>query len=156
MKLLYITCGLAYGISFLANKDKTKKAFRSGLKMLLNVMPMFLMLILIMAISLYIIPADKIATLLNGNREATGIFVASMIGSLVAIPGFIAFPLSRMLLEKGVSYGILASFTTTLMMVGILTFPLEKKYFGAKLSLLRNVASYLIAIAVSLVISKLL
>jgi uncharacterized membrane protein YraQ (UPF0718 family) len=44
---------------------------------------------------------------------------------------------------------VLSAFTTTLMMVGILTFPIEKAYFGPKVTILRNVLSFLVALIVA-------
>ncbi|MGD8229878.1 MAG: hypothetical protein PVI20_19025, partial [Desulfobacteraceae bacterium] len=49
----------------------------------------------------------------------------------------------------GVLYMVLSAFTTTLMMVGILTFPIEKAYFGPKVTILRNVLSFLVALIVA-------
>jgi uncharacterized membrane protein YraQ (UPF0718 family) len=45
---------------------------------------------------------------------------------------------------------VLSAFTTTLMMVGVLTVPLEKKYFGMKVTIIRNSASFFIALIVAL------
>jgi len=45
---------------------------------------------------------------------------------------------------------VLAAFTTTLMMVGILTFPIEKAYFGTKVTVVRNILSFFIALAVAI------
>ena len=56
----------------------------------------------------------------------------------------------------GVGFAALASFTTTLMLVGVLTYPLEKQYYGTKLAVVRNIVSYLIAIAISIVIGLLM
>ncbi len=47
---------------------------------------------------------------------------------------------------------VLSAFTTTLMMVGVLTYPIEKEYFGMKVTVIRNVISFFIAIIVALVI----
>ena len=41
---------------------------------------------------------------------------------------------------------------TTLMMVGVLTVPIEKAYFGLKVTVIRNVISFFIAIAVAIMI----
>ena len=68
------------------------------------------------------------------------------------MPGFIAFPLSGILLERGVSYTVIAVFTTTLMLVGVLTYPVEKEYFGVKVTIIRNVISLIIALIVSLLV----
>jgi len=45
---------------------------------------------------------------------------------------------------------VLSAFTTTLMMVGVLTYPIEKEYFGAKVAVIRNLISLFIAFVVAL------
>ena len=45
---------------------------------------------------------------------------------------------------------VLSAFSTTLMMVGVLTYPIEKEYFGVRLTLLRNIMSLFIAFVVAL------
>ena len=67
------------------------------------------------------------------------------------MPGFIAFPLCGMLLEKGVPYMILSGFSTTLMMVGVLTFPVERAYLGTKVAVLRNLIYLVIAVVVTII-----
>ena len=47
-------------------------------------------------------------------------------------------------------YMVLSAFSTTLMMVGIVTFPLEKAYLGTRLALSRNAVSLAIAVVVAL------
>ena len=69
---------------------------------------------------------------------------------LPAFASMLAFPLCGILLSKGVTYTVLSAFTTTLMMVGFVTFPIEKKYFGVRVGIIRNVASLLIAIIVAI------
>jgi uncharacterized membrane protein YraQ (UPF0718 family) len=68
------------------------------------------------------------------------------------MPGFIAFPLCGILLKKGVSYMVLSAFSTSLMMVGILTYPVEKAYFGVRVTVIRNIISLLIAVFTALII----
>ena len=65
-------------------------------------------------------------------------FTALGIGSIALIPGFIAYPLAAVLRQNGASTPVLAAFITSLMMVGILTLPIEAKFFGWRVSLLRN------------------
>lgn len=43
-----------------------------------------------------------------------------------------------MLLQGGAGYMQIGAFVSSLMMVGIVTIPVEIKYFGRKLTLLRN------------------
>lgn len=77
--------------------------------------------------------------------------IAYALGSISLMPGFIAFPLCGMLLEKGVLYMILSGFSTTLMMVGVLTFPVERAYLGTKVAVLRNLIYLVIAVVVTII-----
>lgn len=156
MMVLYITSIALYIVSFALNPKKTEKALKIAAKMFLKLMPTFLMLILVMSMVLYVIPPEYITEILDGNNDTTGIIIASLIGSIAVIPGFIVFPLSKILLEEGISYGVLAGFTTSLMMVGVVTFPLERKCFGTKFTIIRNITAYFIALGVSIVIAKIL
>lgn len=124
--------------------------------MLLKVLPQFIVIILVMTFVLYIFPPEKIVDLLSRSGDWVNMFVASIIGSIVVIPGFIVFPLAGILKDIGVGFAVLASFTTTLMLVGVLTYPLEKQYYGAKLAIVRNLSSYVVAIAVSIVVGLLM
>jgi uncharacterized membrane protein YraQ (UPF0718 family) len=156
MTALYIACGILYLISLIANPKKTWLAAKSGIKMLLKILPQFMVIILVMTFVLYIFPPEKIVELLSRSSNWVNVFVASIIGSIVVIPGFIVFPLAGILKNIGVGFAVLASFTTTLMLVGVLTYPLEKQYYGTKLAVVRNIVSYLIAIAISIVIGLLM
>ncbi|MDP8268828.1 MAG: hypothetical protein P9L97_08890, partial [Candidatus Tenebribacter davisii] len=75
---------------------------------------------------------------------------ASLIGSITIMPGFIAFPLAGILREQGIPYMVISAFTTTLMLVGIITFPIEKEFLGVKITIIRNVICFIIAIIVAL------
>lgn len=83
---------------------------------------------------------------------AWGMFVAAVIGCVTLIPGFVAFPLAASLLRAGAGYAQISIFISTLMMVGVATFPLEEKYFGRLTAFKRNSLSLAIAIITSCVI----
>ena len=149
---LYIIAGLALLISFIANREKTLKALRITSRRFVNILPAFLMMISLVSIVLFLIPDEVISNYLAGSNKLIGVLFASFFGSITVMPGFIAFPLSGILLKKGVAYMVIAAFTTTLMMVGVLTAPVEKQYFGIKITIIRNVISFIIALIVAIVI----
>jgi len=109
-------------------------------------------MITLVSIILFLVPDEVISVYLGGNNKFVGVVLAASLGSLTFMPGFIAFPLSGILLQQGVAYMVLAAFTTTLMMVGVLTVPIEKEYFGIKVTIIRNIVGLLIALAVTVVI----
>lgn len=139
-------------VSAIANKQKTVESLKTAWNMFLKMLPMLLIILAVVSIVLFFLPDYVIAEYLGTDDLLLGTILASVIGAISLLPGFITFPLSGLLLDKGVSYTVLAAFTTSLMMVGIITFPMEIKYFGTKLTIIRNAVSYVIAIIVSLAV----
>jgi uncharacterized membrane protein YraQ (UPF0718 family) len=149
---LYAVAGLALLASFIANRNKTLKALKVATKRFINILPAFIAMLVLISIVLFLIPDEMISRYLGTGNKSVGVLLAAVLGSVTLMPGFIAFPLSGILLQKGVAYTVIATFTTTLMMVGVLTYPIEKAYFGPKLTVLRNTIGLLIALCVAVVI----
>ena len=149
---LYIIAGLAIIVSYIADREKTHKAIKVAAKRFVNILPAFLTMIILVSVVLFLIPDEVISDYLGSSNKFVGVLLASFFGSITLMPGFIAFPLCGILLQKGVAYTVLAAFTTTLMMVGILTAPVEKEYFGIKVTIIRNTISLFIALIVAMAI----
>ena len=152
MYYLYIVTGLAVLISFIVNREKTLKAVKIAAKRFVNILPAFLIMLILVSIVLFLVPDRVISDYLVNNDKFVGVLFASFLGSIILMPGFIAFPLCGLLLSKGVPYMVLAAFTTTLMMVGVLTYPVEKEYFGVKVTIIRNAISLCIALVIAVMI----
>lgn len=150
MYYLYIATGLALLVSFIADSEKTFKAVKIALKKLLTISPAFLSMLILVSVALFLVPDSVISNYLETDNSFIGVIIASFFGSIALMPGFIAFPLCGILLKKGVAYMVLSAFSTTLMMVGFLTFPIEKEYFGARVTIIRNTISFLIALVIAL------
>ena len=149
---LYIVAGLALLASLIASRGKTLKAVKIAAKRFIKILPAFLVMLVLISVILFLIPDRVISSYLGSSNKFIGVLLASFLGSITLMPGFIAFPLAGILLQKGVAYMVLAAFTTTLMMVGVLSAPVEKEYFGIKVTIMRNVISLFIALAIAMVI----
>jgi len=149
MYYLYIVAGSAILISFIVNREKTLKALKIAARRFINILPAFLVMLILVSIILFLVPDEVISSYLGINNRLVGVFWASLFGSITLMPGFIAYPLCGILLKKGVPYMVLSAFATTLMMVGVLTYPIEKEYFGIKVTVVRNVISLFIALVVA-------
>ncbi|MGM0436638.1 MAG: hypothetical protein ACQEQD_00045 [Bacillota bacterium] len=150
--MIYLFTFILTAILFFIDREKTIKGLKIGLKKIRKNSPVFLNLIILVAISLYFISDDLILRYLGEGSGLIGISLASFFGSIAFMPGFVAFPLAGILLSKGVNYIVIAAFTTTLMMVGIVTYPVEKDFFGLKITILRNIFGLIIALIVSVII----
>jgi len=151
MYYLYILTLLALLISVFKSVDKTSKAVKIAVKKFINILPAFLSMLILVSIILFLIPDEIILKYLGNNNKFVGIMIALFFGSVTLMPGFIAYPLCGILLKKGVTYMVLSAFSTTLMMVGILTYPIEKTYFGLKVTIIRNIFSFFIAVVVAVI-----
>jgi uncharacterized membrane protein YraQ (UPF0718 family) len=148
--MIYLFTGVLTIILFIIDQEKTTKGVKLGIKKIRKNSPVFLNMIILVAFSLYFISDDLIIKYLGEGSGFIGMGIASFFGSITFMPGFVAFPLAGILIEKGVSYSVIAAFSTTLMMVGIITYPVEKEFFGVKITLIRNILSLLIAVIVSI------
>jgi len=137
-------------LSFFADRGKTLLGLKKGTKMFLNIVPALLTVLILVSVFLNVVPTHLLTAWLGQGTGWTGIVSAALLGSVSLIPGFIAFPLGAILVRSGVSYQVIAVFVTTLMMVGVLTLPLEAKYFGWRVSILRNLLSFFGALLIGL------
>ena len=150
MLILYIITVLLLGFSLLANPRKTGRALQVALQQFLKIVPAFLGMLVLVAIALYLVPDHLLVSVLARENKWIAAGSALGFGSVSIMPGFIAFPLCSILLDRGALYMVLSAFSTTLMMVGVLTFPLEKTYFGVWVALSRNAVSFIIAAVVTI------
>ena len=135
-------------ISLIFDKKKTLKGIKKGTMMFVKILPTLLTVIILVSVVLYIV-SDKVLIEYLGKDAGLGAYIsAAIIGSVSIIPGFIAYPLAGILLETGVSFSVLSVFITTLKMVGILTIPIEARFFGHKVAIIRNTLSFVGAILV--------
>jgi uncharacterized membrane protein YraQ (UPF0718 family) len=155
--IIFITLSVALsGISFFLDKKKTIAGFKKGWNMFKNVLFPFLSILIVVSILLYLIPPNLISQYLGRDSGVLGFSIAAIIGAIAMIPGFISYPIAAGLIQQGATYAVVATFMTTLMMVGVITLPLESKYFGMKVAVLRNTLNFLAAIAIGLLVGLIL
>lgn len=148
-EIFYVVSISALILSFYKSKEKTKKALLKAWKAFENIMPQFLSIIIIIGVMLTVLSPEQISKLLGNESGWGGVILAALIGSVTLIPGFVAFPLAAALLKGGAGYMQIAAFISTLMMVGIITIPLEIKYFGKKAAILRNLFAFIFSFVVA-------
>ena len=153
---LYLLAVIFLMVSYKKDKKKTKMALKKAWKSFENILPQFLTILAFSGIVLALLSPDVISRLLGQKAGWQGLIIASIIGSITLIPGFIAFPVAAILLKNGAGFAQVAVFVSTLMMVGIVTLPLEIKCFGKKISIMRNMFAYLFSFMVALVIGMVL
>ena len=121
--------------------------------MFLNLLPLLLLMLALISVVLFLIPNETLIRYMGKDSGIEGWAIAALLGSVAYIPGFIAYPLCGILLKSGITYSVIAVFITTLMMVGFITLPIEAKFFGWRISVIRNGLSLIVALFIGILMS---
>lgn len=149
---LYVMAITLTIVSFIKDKEKTEKALKKGWTAFENILPTVLSVMAVVGITLSLINEEVIVVVIGPNSGVIGILISIAVGSITMMAGFVAFPLGAVLMEKGAGVAQIAGFISALMMVGLITIPLEIKYWGKKVTLMRNILGIIVSFIVAIVI----
>ena len=150
---VYFAAAVLLAVSFLKDKEKTRTAIKKAWKAFEHILPQFLGVLVLTGIIIAALDAETISKIIGRDSGWLGTLGAALVGSITLIPGFVSFPTAAILLQNGAGYMQIAVFVSTLMMVGVVTFPVERMYFGTKVTLVRNGLSFLFSFFVAAVIA---
>lgn len=148
--ILYGVVAVLLAFSIYKDRARTRKALMKGLKAFEGILPEFLVVVMIVAVVLAVFDPPTIARLIGAGSGWVGIMIAALVGAITLIPGFVAFPAAAELLRNGAGVIQIAAFVSSLMMVGIVTLPLEIRYFGKKAAIGRNTLAFAFSIIAAL------
>ncbi len=153
---LYIITTILLILSFITNKKKTNLALKRALKMFLSVLPQFLAILFLVGLLLAAVSSEMIQSIIGTKSGIWGMVLASLVGSVTLIPVLIAFPIASKLLQNGAGLMQITVFISTLTTVGFVTMPLENKYLGTKVTLLRTMLCYIFSFVIALTMGVIL
>jgi uncharacterized membrane protein YraQ (UPF0718 family) len=155
--IMYAVAGALLVLSLIKDRQKTLRAVKKGLKAFEGILPQFLVVLVLVAAVLALFDPAAISRLIGEQSGMLGMLAAALVGAITLIPGFVAFPAAAQLLRNGAGVLQIAVFVSTLMMVGVVTLPLEITYFGRRAAITRNALafgfSFLAALFVAWVVS---
>lgn len=143
--------GIAFVTSLVKSKKKTFDSMKMAKGMMKNMLGQIIGILFLIGLILTFIPPETISDVLGKSNTFISTVVSALVGTITLIPAFVAFPLVGSLVDAGASIIPAVAFLTTLTMVGIVTFPLEKQEFGLKFTASRNILSFIFAIIIALV-----
>ncbi len=149
---LWTLTTILLSVSFIKDKKKTIMALKKAWKKMLNMSILFFFVMSLFSLAIAFLPPELLNNYIGKESGLKGVFVALGFGSVSVMPGFVAFPLAATLKNQGVPYYIIGAFTLSLMTIGFATFPLEKKFLGIKVALIRNFLSLLVSVLVAIAI----
>ena len=156
MTALVLLTGVACLVSFSVDRRKTAQGLQKAIRKFGEIIVPFAWVVLMVSVALYLVSDETLAALLTGSTPLATTVTGLLAGAVIMLPGAIAFPLGAVFLDKGVPPSAVAGFTSSLMMVGIVTLGIERRYLGLKVALARNVAGLVIAAMVATVTAMVL
>jgi len=151
--ILYIIAVVLIVVSAFRDKVKTKKAVMKGLKSIEGILPQLIVVLIGIAVILALFDAETISQYLGSGSGLPGVLIAGLVGSITLIPGFVAFPAAGELLRNGAGVLQVATFVSSLMMVGVVTLPMEIKYFGRRAAITRNIVAFAFSFVAALFVA---
>lgn len=148
--VFWVIAIVLFVISLVKHKKKTIESMKKSKGMMGRMLSDVVAIIFLIGLILALIPPATIKDLFGSSNGFVAVIIAALVGSITLIPAIVAFPLVGSLVNVGASIMPATSFLTTLTMVGVVTFPLEKKEFGLKFALTRNILSFCFAIIIAL------
>ncbi len=127
------------------------KGIKRGLKKFNKILPSYLVMLMLIIISLVLLVSKEFIIQYLGQKYIVlGTITWVIIGSVIMMPGFIAYPLAGILLKEGVPFIIIGVFVSSLMLAGVVTYPIEREYFGRRVTILRNVLGVFISLGIAI------
>lgn len=153
---LYAVTAVLLAVSSVKDRVKTRLALLKAWKIFVSVLPQFLAILLLAGLLLAVTPPETIQTVIGRDSGFVGWVVCALLGSVAVVPVLVAFPLAAQLLQNGAGLTQIAVFISALTTVGIVTLPMEIRYLGRKVAIVRNLLALLCSFAVALAVGVVL
>jgi len=153
---IYTILTVSLILSLWKSRQKTLKSFLIAGKAFLKSLPSLLTILGIVGLILGILTPNTISKLIGAEAGFLATAIAAIVGAITLIPSLIAFPLAGSLLRSGATIMTISAFITTLVMVGVVTAPLEIKSLGKKFTIFRNGLSFLGALIIAAIMGMIL
>ena len=154
--IIYSLVAVSLMISLVKSREKTKKAMHVAGKAFLKTAPSLLVVLGIVGLTFGILDEQTISSLVGEEAGFSATIIAAVLGAITLIPSLVAFPLAGSLLRSGATVVTISAFITTLVMVGMVTAPMEIKTLGKKFTILRNSLGFLAALFIAAVMGVIL
>lgn len=145
--MFYGLVTVALVLSFVKDRGKTVRALRKALRIFLGLLPVLVPIMIFVGLSLSLLSPETISAFLGERSGFLGVVLGLGVGAVAFLPGFVAFPLGAELLNHGAGYPQVAALIAALMGVGVSSLPMELRLFGVRVTLLRNMLCFIVAVA---------
>lgn len=129
-------------------KEFIKKATTQSGKTLLRAIPIIIPILLLVSLLSQLLTKESYTKFFTG-----GFFdplIGSVVGSISVGAPVISYIISGEMLNQGVSLIAVTAFIVSWVSVGVVSSPIEIKYFGKKFTIARNLLSFIFSIIIAI------
>jgi uncharacterized membrane protein YraQ (UPF0718 family) len=144
------------GTSFFKERQKTKEALKATLKIFYTIIPVLVFVFVLMGLIQAYVSRETIASVLGQKSGILGILYAEIVGCIALFMPPAVFPFGGYLHDNGASYGSIAAFVFTAILIGITTLPVEMKFLGKRFTIARNILTFVLAFFIALLMEVIL
>lgn len=131
-------------------KMSMEKAFLKALKGIKKMLPTMLGVIMTIALIKAFVPMSQIAGLFTQNKYVDTA-IGGLIGSILAGNSINSYIIGGEMMDGGISLYAITAFIVAWVTIGVVQIPAEIESLGVKFTATRNILSFILSIAVSLV-----
>lgn len=130
-------------------KKSIKKIFLKSLKNLSNALPTMIGIILLIGLIKFFISFESLSNLFTQNKYIDTT-LGALLGSVLAGNSINSYIIGSEMFASGISLFAVTAFLVAWVTVGFIQIPAESELLGNKFTLVRNVLSIFLSIAISL------
>jgi len=130
------------------DKKKLNQSIKKSFKGLINIIPIFIAILLLVSIITVLIPKSFYQEMFSGNIYSDSI-IGSLMGSLLLGNPLTSYVLGDTFLQNNVSIIAVTSFIVSWTTVGIIQVPAESLLLGKSFAIYRNIIAFIFAIIVA-------
>jgi uncharacterized membrane protein YraQ (UPF0718 family) len=134
------------------NLAKTKKALMIAGKAFINALPFFAAVFVLIGLIDVFVSQNTIIALMGNSRGILAPAFAAFAGGILAGPPAAAYPMARVLLQRGAAVSAVATFIIAWVAVGTVSLPVEIKLLGARFAWTRWALTIVLSVILGMVI----
>jgi uncharacterized membrane protein YraQ (UPF0718 family) len=132
-------------------RQRSKKSLIKTLKSFRQMVPIITGVLLLISLAVAVVPKEFYLSVFTGN-ELIDSLIGAIFGSVAAGNPITSYIIGGELLLQGVSFVAITAFIVAWVTVGVIQLPAESMILGRRFALKRNVVSFLMSIAIAVLV----
>lgn len=154
--VIFLSTLSIYIYLFIKDKKRIKSASRIGVKVLFKNSIRIFSIFIIIGILQNFLTKENVSAFLLKFSGLKGILAGFLAGSIMMGPVASGYPIAEYVRNNGGTVGLVSSFLTSWVLIGIISISMEFKNLGTRFAILRNIFSLIIIILISIIMELLL